>query len=245
MLSTMPFAIAQVDEVGFIFLAQMATSIINICRTSNATDEEILATALCWIVLSTALLGLAMVLTGKLHLAALVHYFPLPVLGGYLAYIGFCKCAKFILVLACSLHDCVPHLSFRCSAVRGNTGGNGSGCGDSDDDGSDLCKATTMAATVVVIIDWLVLFVSHTTDSLESTIHRFARPHTDCLEAGVSLMTGKQVDSVDSWHQLLNRDSAILLAPGLSAGAAMVSLSARFQSTLLCTWRRSSLISTF
>jgi hypothetical protein len=109
MLSTMPFAIAQVDEVGFIFLAQMATSIINICRTSNATDEEILATALCWIVLSTALLGLAMVLTGKLQLAALVHYFPLPVLGGYLAYIGFCKCANFIIVLACSLHDCVPH----------------------------------------------------------------------------------------------------------------------------------------
>jgi hypothetical protein len=158
MLSTMPFAIAQVDEVGFIFLAQMATSIINICRTSNATDEEILATALCWIVLSTALLGLAMVLTGKLHLAALVHYFPLPVLGGYLAYIGFCKCANFILVLACSLlvHDCVPHLSFRCSAVRGDTDGNSSSCCDSDDDGSDLCKATTVAAKVAVFIDWLV-----------------------------------------------------------------------------------------
>ena len=177
MLSTMPFAIAQVDEVGFIFLAQMATSIINICRTSNATDEEILATALCWIVLSTALLGLAMVLTGKLHLAALVHYFPLPVLGGYLAYIGFCKCANFILllvlggylayigfckcanfiiVLACSLHDCVPHLSFCCSAVRGDRDGNSSSCCDSDDVGSDLCKATTVAATVVVIIDWLV-----------------------------------------------------------------------------------------
>ena len=31
MLSSMPFAIAQVDEVGFIFLAQMATSIIQIC----------------------------------------------------------------------------------------------------------------------------------------------------------------------------------------------------------------------
>ena len=37
---------------------------------------------------STALLGIALILTGRLKLASLVQYLPLPVIGGYLAYIG-------------------------------------------------------------------------------------------------------------------------------------------------------------
>ena len=47
-----------------------------------------IATALVALASSTTLLGLALVLTGKLRLAGLVQYLPLPVVGGYLAYIG-------------------------------------------------------------------------------------------------------------------------------------------------------------
>ena len=39
--------------------------------------------------LSTCLLGCALIVTGKLELASLVQYLPMPVVGGYLAFIGF------------------------------------------------------------------------------------------------------------------------------------------------------------
>lgn len=39
--------------------------------------------------LSTCLLGVALVGIGRLRLASLVQYLPMPVVGGYLAYIGF------------------------------------------------------------------------------------------------------------------------------------------------------------
>ena len=54
----------------------------------QAPYDEVIATALVALASSTTLLGLALVLTGKLRLAGLVQYLPLPVVGGYLAYIG-------------------------------------------------------------------------------------------------------------------------------------------------------------
>ena len=53
------------------------------------TDDAILATVLCWLAMSTVMLGCALWLTGKLQLAAMVQYLPMPVIGGYLAFIGF------------------------------------------------------------------------------------------------------------------------------------------------------------
>ena len=89
--SSLPFAIGQVQDAGLIFLSAMATSIVKICKDRDATDDEILATVLCTLAISTTALGLALIVTGKLRLAALVQYIPLPVIGGYLAFIGICK----------------------------------------------------------------------------------------------------------------------------------------------------------
>eukprot|EP00967_Tisochrysis_lutea_P102447 scaffold154273_cov37-Tisochrysis_lutea.AAC.4 len=49
---------------------------------------QVYATTLVALSSSTALLGGALILTGRLRLAGLVQYLPLPVVGGYLAYIG-------------------------------------------------------------------------------------------------------------------------------------------------------------
>ena len=84
--STLPFAIGQVQDAGLIFLSKMADDTVH--YMDGAPDEAVIATTLVVLSLSTACLGLALVLTGKLRLAALVQYLPLPVVGGYLAFIG-------------------------------------------------------------------------------------------------------------------------------------------------------------
>ena len=59
---------------------------------------------------STLLLGCALVLTGYLKLTNLVQYLPMPVVGGYLAYIGqFCLEAAVGLMSTASVAvDCTP-----------------------------------------------------------------------------------------------------------------------------------------
>lgn len=87
--STLPFAIGQVQDAGLIFLSKMAT---DVARTLDGSDgSDIVATALCGLGLGTALLGVVLCLVGRARMTWLVSYLPLPVLGGYLAYIGlFC-----------------------------------------------------------------------------------------------------------------------------------------------------------
>lgn len=98
-LSTLPFAIGQVQDAGLIFLSSMSTSIVAICKAKDATDEEILATTVCWLGISTAALGVALYITGKLKLASMVQYLPMPVVGGYLAFIGlYCGQAGLALM---------------------------------------------------------------------------------------------------------------------------------------------------
>jgi SulP family sulfate permease len=83
------FAAGQVQDAGLIFLSAMATSIVRDMK--GESPEDVMATVLCTLAASTALLGFCLILTGKLKLATLVQYLPLPVVGGYLAYIGlFC-----------------------------------------------------------------------------------------------------------------------------------------------------------
>ena len=84
--SSLPFAIGQVQDAGLIFLSKMAGDIAT--SMADAPREAMLATVLVSLSGSTALLGLALAITGKLKLAALVQYLPLPVVGGYLAFIG-------------------------------------------------------------------------------------------------------------------------------------------------------------
>ncbi|KAG7383245.1 hypothetical protein PHYPSEUDO_003925 [Phytophthora pseudosyringae] len=87
-LSPLPFAIGQVQDTGMIFLASMASSIVTELGPAVPLEERV-ATVLVHLSISTILVGLGLILTGKARLASLVQYLPTPVIGGYLAYVGF------------------------------------------------------------------------------------------------------------------------------------------------------------
>lgn len=130
--SSLSFAIGQVQDAGLIFLSAMATSTVQSLRQFDGETfsmEEVLSTVLFTLAGSTALLGIALIITGKLKIASFVQYLPMPVVGGYLAYIGFY-----------------------------------------------------------------------------------------CLEAGLSMMSGKTIKDPVDWLQLANWDSLLLVMPGVLAG---------------------------
>ena len=87
--SSLPFAVGQVQDAGLIFLSAMAGDMANRCIERGYEDDVILATVTVGLGLFTALLGAGLMLIGKLRLAGYVKYLPTPVVGGYLAYIGF------------------------------------------------------------------------------------------------------------------------------------------------------------
>ena len=84
--SSLPFSIGQVQDAGLIFLSKMASDLAD--ATAGDSQQVRMATVLVALSSSTLLLGLALMLTGRLRLAVLVQYLPLPVVGGYLAFIG-------------------------------------------------------------------------------------------------------------------------------------------------------------
>ena len=83
--SGLTFAVGQVQDAGLIFLSAMATSIVSGCKS----PDSVVPTTLVVLSVYTALLGVMLILMGKMKLASMVQYLPLPVIGGYLAYIGF------------------------------------------------------------------------------------------------------------------------------------------------------------
>ncbi|DBA74396.1 hypothetical protein WJX77_006646 [Trebouxia sp. C0004] len=87
--STLPFAVGQVQDVGLIFLSAMATSIVETCSAAGKDSATTLGTVLLTLLLTTFLVGVLIILTGTLKLASLVQYVPLPVVGGYLGYVGY------------------------------------------------------------------------------------------------------------------------------------------------------------
>ena len=74
---------------GLLFLHAIATSIVKQGMQQKLTDSEILATVVVGLAVATTLLGVALLIIGKLKLASLVSYLPAPVVGGYLAFIGY------------------------------------------------------------------------------------------------------------------------------------------------------------
>ena len=88
LFSSLPFAIGQVQDAGLIFLSKMADDTVKQMQATGAEDDAIIATTLVMLSLATTTLGVALIITGRLRLAALVQYLPLPVVGGYLAFIG-------------------------------------------------------------------------------------------------------------------------------------------------------------
>ncbi|KAF0683474.1 Aste57867_24508 [Aphanomyces stellatus] len=86
--SSLPFAIGQVQDAG------AYSSVWTHINTLSSSDKElpasaVIATTLVTLSLATMLMGLALILTGHFKLASLVQYLPMPVIGGYLSYIGF------------------------------------------------------------------------------------------------------------------------------------------------------------
>ena len=64
---------------------RIATSILK----NGGSEEEVLSTTIVLLGLSTACLGAVLIVAGKFKFADAVAYLPLPVVGGYLAFIGY------------------------------------------------------------------------------------------------------------------------------------------------------------
>ncbi|KAL4431193.1 hypothetical protein ABPG75_006449 [Micractinium tetrahymenae] len=93
-LSTLPFAVGQVQDVGLIFLSAIASAVVQACTDAGWSPENTLATVLAAVTAATSIVGVLIIGTGTLKLAGLVQYVPLPVVGGYLCFVGyFCLAA--------------------------------------------------------------------------------------------------------------------------------------------------------
>ena len=107
-ISSLPFAVGQVQDAGLIFLSKMASDIVIYCKQHDYDDEHILATTTIGLSLCTALLGFALLLVGRCGLASIVQKLPVPVVGGYLAFIGF-FCGQSGMALMAGVN--IEHLS--------------------------------------------------------------------------------------------------------------------------------------
>lgn len=76
MFSSLPFAVGQVQDAGLIFLSQMASRMVDHCRSRGYDDETMLATVTVGLSLSTAFLGCCLVILGQLQLAQYVQLLP-------------------------------------------------------------------------------------------------------------------------------------------------------------------------
>jgi SulP family sulfate permease len=106
-LSSLNFAVGQVQDAGLIFLSKMSTDIVNSMQKEGKGPEEIYTTVLYTLTLSTALLGIALILTGVFKMANLVQYLPLPVVGGYLAYIGIIVFVFIYIYIYIYIYICI------------------------------------------------------------------------------------------------------------------------------------------
>lgn len=83
--STLPFAMGQVQDVGVVFLKAIASSIAGEIHNVKSA----VSTSLVCMTLSTLIVGLFVLLVAKKRWAGFVNYIPLPVIAGYLSYVGF------------------------------------------------------------------------------------------------------------------------------------------------------------
>lgn len=104
LFSSLSFAIGTVQDAGLIFLSAMANTIANAILSEGGSVEEVISTTLVVLPLGTATLGLVLMLLGKFRLLDIVSYLPMPVIGGYLAFIGyFCLEAGVALCIGKSM----------------------------------------------------------------------------------------------------------------------------------------------
>ncbi|GMH93904.1 hypothetical protein TL16_g12754 [Triparma laevis f. inornata] len=99
--STLPFSIGQVQDAGLLFLSRITTIIVTTLLKTNATDSKIITTTIFLISTCTFITGLSLILFAKLKLSRFVAYVPIPVVGGYLGFIGyFCLQAGVALCIS-------------------------------------------------------------------------------------------------------------------------------------------------
>merc|ERR1712127_1149549 len=87
--SSLPFAVGQVQDAGLIFLSQISTNIVKYCIQNGYDAETTISTVTVGLSLCTFLLGIALIIIGRLQLVSIVQKLPMSVVGGYLAFIGF------------------------------------------------------------------------------------------------------------------------------------------------------------
>ena len=106
LFSTLPFAIGTVQDAGLIFLSAMSNILAEEILSNGGTAEEVLSTTLVLLPMGTAFLGAILMLMGRFRLADAVAYLPMPVVGGYLAFIGyFCLMAGTALCISESMME--------------------------------------------------------------------------------------------------------------------------------------------
>lgn len=105
-ISSISFAKAEVQDAGLLFLSCISQHIANSILNDDGTTEEIISTTIAALGIATASLGIMLVLLGRFNCANAVSYLPLPVIGGYLAFIGyFCVIAGVGLCISESMID--------------------------------------------------------------------------------------------------------------------------------------------
>jgi len=119
--SSLPFSIGTVQDAGLLFLSAMANIIANAILEDGGSIEEIISTTCVLLPLGTAILGLVLYIMGKYRLADVMAYIPMPVVSGYLAFIGyFCVEAGVALCISkpmMSLMDWKYMLDIKCFSL--------------------------------------------------------------------------------------------------------------------------------
>eukprot|EP00571_Detonula_confervacea_P008034 CAMPEP_0172316884 /NCGR_PEP_ID=MMETSP1058-20130122/29856_1 /TAXON_ID=83371 /ORGANISM="Detonula confervacea, Strain CCMP 353" /LENGTH=901 /DNA_ID=CAMNT_0013031315 /DNA_START=50 /DNA_END=2755 /DNA_ORIENTATION=+ len=106
LFSSLDFSIGTVQDAGLIFLSSMANSIAESILNEGGTIEEVISTTLVILPLGTATLGIVLIFLGKFRLLDIVAFIPMPVIGGYLAFIGyFCLEAGVALCIGKSMTE--------------------------------------------------------------------------------------------------------------------------------------------
>lgn len=90
--SPLPFGMAQTQDAGMLFYSTMACGIAaTLMQEEDITFSTIMTTVLFCMSLSSVLVGIGLIGMAHYQLANIVQYLPIPVLGGYLGFIGmFC-----------------------------------------------------------------------------------------------------------------------------------------------------------
>jgi SulP family sulfate permease len=93
--SNLSFSVGLVQDVGLIFLASMTRNVVAWSDPQPGvtppllSDAEVVATCLWQNAIATTIVGVCVIIVGKLKMGAYVQMLPLPVVGGYLGYIGY------------------------------------------------------------------------------------------------------------------------------------------------------------